>query len=615
MAVPVRGEQLELALPSTVLDAFVAAGVFGDFEQQLVKAMSRLRPGTDDAVLLALALAARAPGFGHVCADLTDLDRQVAVAADAEREGGPLRWPSLDRWAESLRTSALVAAPTDATRVPLRPLVWDGHRVYLQRYWSHETAVAEDLATRATVPVPNGTGDGRPIGAVLDSLFGSSEEGPDLQRLAAARALTCGISIIAGGPGTGKTHTIARILAAAYLARDPDAPRLRAALAAPTGKAAARMGEAVTREVALLHGSGVIDDEVASWLGEVQPMTIHRLLGRRDGTHFKHDRRDPLVHDLVVVDETSMVSLPLMARLLDAVRPDARLVLVGDPYQLASIEAGTVLGDVVGPASEPGEPQAGVMAERITVLQRMHRFDEGSAIAAVAEAVRSGDADRTIELLTDAGAETSWLRPDDAGVEDVLGLLVAAGVEIVGFAQAGDGRRALDAATRIKLIAATRRGPGGLYEWGENIERAVIEAVPGLSRARRWYVGRPIIVTGNDLMNGVFNGDVGVVVNHDGEISVDLGDGEGVRRISPSRLDQVETWWAMTIHKSQGSEFSHVVVSLPQAASPTLTRELLYTAVTRAKDRLTIVGSEESLRAAVDRPIARASGLRHRLWA
>jgi exodeoxyribonuclease V alpha subunit len=375
------------------------------------------------------------------------------------------------------------------------------------------------------------------------------------------------------------------------------------------------MGEAVIREVALLHGSGVIDDEVASWLGEVQPMTIHRLLGRRDGTHFKHDRRDPLVHDLVVVDETSMVSLPLMARLLDAVRPDARLVLVGDPYQLASIEAGTVLGDVVGPASEPGEPQAGVMAERITVLQRMHRFDEGSAIAAVAEAVRSGDADRTIELLTDAGAETSWLRPDDAGVEDVLGLLVAAGVEIVGFAQAGDGRRALDAATRIKLIAATRRGPGGLYEWGENIERAVIEAVPGLSRARRWYVGRPIIVTGNDLMNGVFNGDVGVVVNHDGEISVDLGDGEGVRRISPSRLDQVETWWAMTIHKSQGSEFSHVVVSLPQAASPILTRELLYTAVTRAKDRLTIVGSEESLRAAVDRPIARASGLRHRLWA
>jgi exodeoxyribonuclease V alpha subunit len=613
MSPSVGSQQLELALPSTVLDPYVAAGVFGPFEQHLVKAMSRLRPGVDDDVLLALALAARAPSFGHVCADLADLDRQVALSSDAEGNAVALRWPSLERFSRSLRTSAIVATPKKASATPLRPLVWDGRRVYLQRYWRYETAVAEDLTARAGA-TSGEPGDGR-IEAVLDKLFGAPEVAPDLQRLAASRALSCGISIIAGGPGTGKTHTIARILAAAHLVRNPGAPPLRIALAAPTGKAAARMGEAVSREVALLRSSGVVGDDIAEWLGDIEPMTVHRLLGRRDQTHFKHDRQDPLVHDLVVVDETSMVSLPLMARLLEAVRPDARLVLVGDPYQLASIEAGTVLGDLVGPARDRSDPQEGALAGRITVLQRMHRFGEESAIAAVAEAVRSGDADQTVDLLAGGGGEARWLRPGDPGVEEVLEVLVSAGAELVGSAQAGDGRRALEAASRIKVITATRHGPGGLYEWGESIEQGVFESVPGLSRARRWYVGRPIIVTGNDLMNGVFNGDVGVVVSHGGDADVALSDGEGVRRMSPSRLDAVETWWAMTIHKSQGSEFSHVVVSLPQAESPILTRELLYTAMTRAKDHLTVIGSEEAIRAAVSRPIARASGLRDRLWA
>jgi exodeoxyribonuclease V alpha subunit len=344
-------------------------------------------------------------------------------------------------------------------------------------------------------------------------------------------------------------------------------------------------------------------------------MTVDRLLGWLPGARYRHDARNPLPHDLVIIDETSMVSLPMMAKLLDAVRPDARLVLVGDPHQLASIEAGTVMDDVVGPAQGPDRAAGGPLAGRVTLLRRMRRFAEDSAIAALAEAVRAGETDTALELLGGGHSDLLWVSDDDRdGLDRALDRLVTAGIEVATAALEGDARRALDAATRIKVLAATRGGPLGLYDWSDRIEAAVAEALPALNRSRRWYVGRPVIVTANDAINGVFNGDVGVVVAHDGELSVDTVVGDGVRALAPSRLDRVETWWAMTIHKSQGSEFLHAVVSLPPAASPILTRELLHTAVTRAKQRLTVVGGEASLRVAIDRPIARASGLRDRLW-
>jgi exodeoxyribonuclease V alpha subunit len=630
----VRARAAGVAVPEVVavLAPFVEAGVFGPSEVHLAATVARLAPGVTDEVLLALAVAARAPRTGHVCMALDEVARQV-VPFDEDGDSPVLPWPSVEVWGAQLSESGVVSSP-DESPERVRPLVWDGTRVYLQRYWHYELSVAADLGRRGARARPHRRATAPTLAdalsdQVLDSLFGPDHVDPvDMQRLAARRALGDGISIVAGGPGTGKTHTVARILAAAHLTASAEGRELKAALAAPTGKAAVRMAEAVAAEVATLTDSGLIDPDLAATLTGSGALTVHRLLGWRPGTHFRHDRRHPLPHDLVIVDETSMVSLPLMAKLLDAVRPDARLVLVGDPFQLASIEAGTVMADLVGPSGDGAsavddEPAAGsspaggsALAGRVTVLRRMHRFAEGSGIAALAEAIRAGDADTALGLIDGGRSDTVWVKDDDPeGLERVRRSVVAAGIEVAAAALRGEARAALRAAERIKVLAAVRRGPLGLYDWSGRIEAAVADAGPAVNRSHRWQVGRPIMVTANDQLNGVFNGDVGVVTTSDGETVVAFMTGDGLRYLAPSRLDQVETWWAMTIHKSQGSEFPHAVVSLPPPTSPILTRELLYTAVTRAKERVTVVGSEASLRVAIGRPVARASGLRGRLWA
>jgi exodeoxyribonuclease V alpha subunit len=245
----------------------------------------------------------------------------------------------------------------------------------------------------------------------------------------------------------------------------------------------------------------------------------------------------------------------------------------------------------------------------------MRRFEGDSAIAALADAVRGGDETRVLDLLDGGAADLRWVRPEDVdGLTTLTGALVAAGEEVVTAAAGGDGGAALEAAGRVKVLAATRRGPNGMGEWTDRIERGVAARVDGFHPERRWYVGRPVLVTANDRANRVFNGDTGVVMAGDEGMEVVLASGDALRRLTPSRLDRVETWWAMTIHKSQGSEFPHAVVALPDHRSPILTRELLYTAVTRARDLLTIVAGPEALSQAVARPLARASGLRNRLW-
>ncbi len=639
-----------------VLAPFVEAGVFGDYEVQFAATVLRLHPGLGAEELLALAVAGRAPRFGHVCTPLDAMAVRLAELDGEEVEGLP--WPPADAWALTLSRSGVVASGPQADGGPVRPLVWDEDRLYLQRYWHYELAIAEDLARRCA-PVPSG-GElwpgprGDQVERVLDSLFGATGSGvtgsgpADLQRLAARRALAPGVSIIAGGPGTGKTYTVARLLAAAHLVAAEQGRPLSVALAAPTGKAAARMGEAVQAAVTDIHlaeGAG----DVAGMVADTAPTTIHSLLGWEDRTHFRHDRDHPLPEDMVIIDETSMVSLPLMAKLLDAVRPEASVVLVGDPFQLASIEAGTVMSDVVGPAGRPeeaDEPEvpptevlapgsvvatptlwdsvadpvpepgpAGILSDRVTVLRTMRRFEGDSTIAALADAVRTGDRARALTLLEEGADDLRWLRPDDVeGLAEVTGELVAVGEELVAAALGGDGPAALDAAGRIKVLAATRRGPNGMADWTDRIERGVAGRVPGFHPDRRWHVGRPILVTANDRANRVFNGDTGVVVEGDEGMEVTLASGDELRRLAPSRLDRVETWWAMTIHKSQGSEFPHAVVTLPDHQSPILTRELLYTGVTRARDHLTIVAGAEAVEQAIARPLARASGLRARLW-
>jgi exodeoxyribonuclease V alpha subunit len=403
------------------------------------------------------------------------------------------------------------------------------------------------------------------------------------QRLAAETALKRRFAVVAGGPGTGKTTTVAHILALLFEQGDP-----LVALAAPTGKAAARLVEAVHEEARRLD----IADEVRERVLGLDASTLHRLLGWRPDSHsrFRHDRGNRLPYDVVIVDETSMVSLSLMARLIEAVRPDARLVLVGDPGQLTSIEAGAVLGDIVGPADRGP----------IVVLDRVHRY--GTPIANVAEAIRSGDGDAVVEALHGV----TWVEDPEVLRDRV----VATSKAVLEAARAGDGSTAIDALGAFRVLCAHRRGPYGVSAWTARIEEWI-----GNEAGGDWYVGRPLLVTENDYGLRLFNGDTGVVIaSGPGRVSAAFERHGEVVEFSPTRLSAVDTVYAMTVHKSQGSQFDTAAVLLPEPTSPILTRELLYTAVTRAREELILVGSEESVRAAVDRPIARASGLRRRLW-
>jgi exodeoxyribonuclease V alpha subunit len=448
------------------------------------------------------------------------------------------------------------------------------------------------------------------------------------QRLAAAASVLSRLTVLTGGPGTGKTTTVARVL---VVLQSVAGPGLRIALAAPTGKAAARLQEAVRGELERLG------DGDRRLVGEVHAMTVHRLLGWRPGssTRFRHDRDHHLPHDVVVVDETSMVSLPLMARLLEALRPQARLILVGDPDQLASVEAGAVLGDLVArpvaegqlpellaeavPTDLPSDARA-VRALRAGVvrLEVVHRH--GELIGALAAAVREGRTEEALAILR-SGAEGVELvepvgeRPAEPELAGLRRDVPQAGRELVVAARAGDTATALAALEQHRLLLAHRRGPAGVAHWAEVVQRWVEEVTgAGEQSVGPWYPGRPLLVTTNDRECGLYNGDTGVVVaDGAGSVVAAFGNPSAPLLVRPHRLPAVETVHATTVHRGQGSQFSRVTVLLPPAASPLLTRELLYTAVTRAQEHVRVIGSEEAVRTAVERPVRRASGLRHPL--
>jgi exodeoxyribonuclease V alpha subunit len=356
-------------------------------------------------------------------------------------------------------------------------------------------------------------------------------------------------------------------------------PNALIALAAPTAVAAARLTDAM-REAGL---------------ADIEARTLHRLLGWRPGAHsrFRHDRGNRLPHDVVIVDETSMVSLSLMARLVEAVRGDSRLILVGDPDQLASIEAGAVLGDIVA-ASGDG----------VVTLDHVYRF--GAGIERLAEAIRRGDGDATMAALEGV----TWIAEPDDALERLRAMAMAAAREVRRAAELGDGPAAIEALGAFRLLCAHRCGPYGVSGWTGRIE-GWLGNEPG-----EWYVGRPLLVTENDYGLRLYNGDTGVVIaTGDEQVTAAFERGREIVEFSPTRLAAVDTVYAMTVHKSQGSQFDTAAVLLPEPTSPILTRELLYTAVTRAREQLVLVGGEEAIRAAVARPVARASGLRSRLGA
>lgn len=604
-----------LAGQVAALGPFVEAGVLDPSAVHLAGLIARTVDGVEPEVLLAAALAARAPLFGHVCVVVKSVASSIVVDEVRAAGLGPLPWPDPQRWARLLRTSPAVRQSHEAPGEVVLPLVFDGTRLYLERYWRFEERVAEDLLVRAASPGGIGT-DPAALAEILRGLFPSEDldgqESDALQLRAATTALSRRLAVIAGGPGTGKTRTIARLLAGAYSIALARGEQLDVALAAPTGKAAARMGAEVAGAAATLEGREGVKDA----LGATEAKTLHRLLGMGMAGTPRFDRANRLPHDLVVVDETSMVSLPLMARLLDAVRPEATLVLVGDPSQLASVEAGAVLGEIVGPmAFGPG---VGPIAGDIVMLEHNHRFGEAPQIASLADAIRRGEADRAIEVLRSGSCDLAWVDSKDADPEALARLQAGAAanaVEVIRAAQAGLSKEGLELATKLKVLCATRFGPLGVSGWTAAIEALAKRAIPHGAIGGRRYVGRPVMVTSNDYLNSLFNGDVGLVVEGpSGPVAVFHDATAEPRELALSQLGEVDTWWATTIHKSQGSEFDEVIVSLPSAPSPVLTRELLYTAVTRAKAHVTLVAEEESVRAAIAHPVARASGLGPKLW-
>jgi exodeoxyribonuclease V alpha subunit len=546
-----------------LLRTFTDAEVLESADVHVAQRLTALAKEPDETVALAVALAVRALRNGSVCVDLRSVEHQVGV------DGLP--WPDVDAWLEAIQASALAGTPP-AVRV-------EGDLLYLDRYWREEQQVADDVHTMIAVKPEKVSPD-------IDRLFPA---GFEEQRSAAKVALSQGLTVLTGGPGTGKTTTVARLLA--LLA---SGTRLRIALAAPTGKAAARLQEAVQLEVGKLETA----DQQA--LSGMHATTLHRLLGSRPDTsaRFRHNRGNRLPHDVIVVDETSMVSLTMMARLLEAVRPDARLILVGDPDQLASVEAGAVLADLVD----------GLDAGKLAALKTPHRF--GESIGALASSIRAGDVDQAIEVLRAGGEHIEWIDTDQPS-EHLRKVLVSQALALREAAILGNAEAALATLDEHRLLCAHRRGPYGVRFWNRQAERWLAEET-GEPIWSDWYAGRPVLVTANDYGLKLYNGDTGVTVVRDGALRAAIA-GAGQMDFATSRLSDVDTMHAMTIHKSQGSQADEVTVLLPQEDSRLLVRELFYTAVTRAKKRVRIIASEQALRAAVERRAVRASGLSRRL--
>jgi exodeoxyribonuclease V alpha subunit len=572
---------------------------------------------------LAVSLASNAVGNGNICLNLLD------IAGKTIQVGGEdVAVPSLEELKDALQRSQVVGLPG-----AFRPLVLDGDgRFYLYRYWKYEEELARVILEKATVSC--GDIDEALLAAGVGRLFpGNSGEGTDWQKVAAVAAVRKRFCVISGGPGTGKTFTVVKIIA--LLLEQAKEKGMRIALAAPTGKSAARLNASIRLMKEKLECAPtfreLIPDEVS---------TIHRLLGSKGSSvRFRFSGDNPLPFDAVIIDEASMVALPLMAKLAVALKHDARLILLGDRDQLASVEAGAVLGDICGGGrKEPFSPEFADLVARVAgelipvepyttslpslsdslvVLKRNYRFGAESGIGAAGRAVNAGDGEDAIALLEGESCRgMAWRSvPKPDGLRRALSGTVVAGFGT--YLAAGSPAEALERFDAFRVLCALRQGPYGVTGINAIVEDILAEK--GLIDLHsRWYRGRPVMITVNDYNLKLFNGDVGIVFP-DPEAGGDPrvffpASGGGVRKIPPVRLPLHETVYAMTIHKSQGSEFDRVLMLLPGHDSEVLTRELIYTGITRAKNQVEIWSDEEVFITAVSRRIDRKSGLREALW-
>jgi exodeoxyribonuclease V alpha subunit len=621
-------------------------------------------------LMLACLLLSELEGRGHSCLLLSELARDPSAMLGWHEDA----WQGLRNAASPLPADAEGWRALLASCAPVwpvgaadrqQPLVLDGERLYLRRYWRDETMVASAVRARAAAgdamgelaaarqPVP----EAAEVRRWLDQLFEHAPRGgTDWQKIACAVAMRGRLGIITGGPGTGKTYTVARLLALLFATAGPRQDGLRIALAAPTGKAAARLKQSIDQALDNLAdrvGAALPLRQLAARMGAAR--TLHSLLGARPDTRaFQHHAGNPLDVDVLIVDEASMIHLEMMASLLAALPETATLILLGDKDQLASVEAGAVLGDLCHSAQAGGysadtlayvhaatgqqippefSGQAGPIAQQTVMLRESRRF--GGPIGALALAVNAGDAAGVLEVLrartvTQGGQPVEWLDP--AQPVDVLQLALSGRPDAGGGYQqylksikaappsfADDQEhhawvlKVLREFEAFRILCAVREGEWGVSGLNEAIEQR-LQAVGLIRRGGEWYVGRPVMVTRNDYATGVFNGDIGLTLpdpSRPGALRVYFSEGDAIRSVLATRLRNVETAFAMTVHKSQGSEFRHTVLALPRDGGGVLARELIYTGITRARDFFTLLTpNAQVLLEAIGQRTQRASGLR-----
>ena len=589
------------SIAAGLLRTFNEAGVLAVPDVQVARRVGYLvDPSAPDSVLLAFALTVRALRLGAVALDSSRIPSLVEASLETPPQQ-PLPWPEPGPWLASLQTSPLVTVGADQPgRRPLRLV--DG-LLYLERHWAEQELVRRELLRRSQTrpPVADPAAVARRAAEIsAGDLLPDGEV--NLQAEAARNVVQSWVTVLAGGPGTGKTTTVARALAlvAAELGRPPTV-----ALAAPSGRAAARLQEAVHHAVARLP----VPEPVRQALAQTQATTVHRLLGYRNRSYAR-TAADPLPHEVVVVDELSMVSLSLMANLLPAVREDARIILVGDPEQLAPVEAGAVLADITAAIEEAA-------TSPLPLVRLRHTWRYDGEIQRLADLIRAGEPEPALDLLR-RGEQVRLIPLDDHGLvadlTDVIQVAQQAGAQADAAARAGQVDEALKALGRHRVLCAHRNGPYGASTWARLVEQWV-QQVLGEQHRGEWYVGRPLLVTKNDVDLGIANGDAGIIVATPAGPRAAFARGLEPLLLPPAQLIDVETMHAITIHKAQGSQFEEVTVVLPPLPSALLTRELLYTAVTRATTRVRVVAHPEAFVAAVTTRALRASGLRSRLLA
>ncbi len=582
---------------------------------------------SDELTLAAVLVSNTTAGEKHICLDLeawagkplVDLFPEIPETVHNRLQN--TRIPESAGWVDKLRASPVVGKPGD-----YRPLVLDDqNRLYLYRYWDYERRLADALLDR--IRARRAPVDRNILRAGLDRYFASTRQVPDWQKVAAYAAVTNNLCIISGGPGTGKTYTVTNILALLL----EQAENLRIAVCAPTGKAAARIQESIKKAKQALKCPPSLLPRIPE-----EATTIHRLLGVKQGSpYFYHDHRNQLAIDVLIVDEASMVSLALMTKLIRATSQRTRIILLGDKNQLASVEAGAVLGDICAAADTSSfsedfcDQYTHTCDEEITrgcaagnaalsdcavELKFSYRFDESTAIGVVSRAVNNGDVAAVTGLIEGDATGTIKKRalPEQAELETRLTKLLETGY--ADLFSAGSAGEAFSVFETFRILCSHRRGTYGI-EGINRLMEAILEKKGLIDTTERHYPGRPIMITRNDYSLKLYNGDVGIIwLAESGEARAWFPDRDGgFRTLAPVRLPEHETVYAMTIHKSQGSEFDRVLMILPPMDSPIFTRELIYTGITRARQAVEIWADDGIFKAAVRARVERRSGLKDAL--